>query len=149
MTPVVTESLNLWPLIIYFLAVLLVVGVMIGGSYLLGGRRRDPVTEEQFESGIVAAGDSDTRLHFSVHFYLVAIFFVIFDLEAVFIFAWAVAFREVGWAGYIEILIFISVLVAGLLYLWLIGALEWRSKRQRIQESSIQESTVQDSNTQK
>jgi NADH-quinone oxidoreductase subunit A len=62
-----------------------------------------------------------------VKFYLVAMFFVIFDLEAVFIFAWAVALRESGWAGYIEILFFIAILVSALVYLWRNGALEWGS----------------------
>jgi NADH-quinone oxidoreductase subunit A len=60
-----------------------------------------------------------------VRFYLVAVLFVIFDLEAVFIFAWAVAARQAGWAGYIEILVFIGVLAAALAYLWRVGALDW------------------------
>lgn len=135
MQPEVVESVNLTPIIIYFICVLFVVGVMMGGSYFLGQTRRDRATDEQFESGVVPAGDSDAQMRFSVHFYLVAIFFVIFDLEAVFIFSWAIAFRESGWAGFIEIVIFISVLVAGLAYLWLIGALDWRTERQKSQES--------------
>ncbi len=61
-------------------------------------------------------------------FYLVAMFFVIFDLETVFIFAWAIAFREVGWTGYIEMLVFVGVLVAALIYLWRLGALDWRPR---------------------
>jgi NADH-quinone oxidoreductase subunit A len=68
------------------------------------------------------------RLRFPAHFYLVAMLFVIFDLEAVFIFSWAIALRESGWAGYIEILIFIGILVAALIYLWRVGALEWGSR---------------------
>ena len=134
MQPEIAESVNLTPIIIYFAAVIFVVAVMMGGSYVLGQRRRDPATDEQFESGIVPAGDTNAQLRFSVDFYLVAIFFVIFDLEAVFIFGWAIAFRESGWPGFIEIVIFISVLVAGLVYLWLIGALDWRTQRQREQE---------------
>jgi len=90
---------------------------------------------EPFESGIVPVGSS--QLHYAVPFYLIAIFFVIFDLEAIFLFAWAIAFRESGWAGYIEMLIFIGVLVAALVYLWRIGALDWRTERQKRQESSI------------
>lgn len=124
-------SQDLWPLVAYFAAVLVVVAVMMGGSYLLGERSRHPskATLLAFESGIVATGTPSLR--FSVSFYLVAIFFVIFDIEAVFIFAWAIAFRESGWAGYIEILIFIAVLVAALAYLWKIGALDWRTVRQK------------------
>lgn len=122
---------DLVPLLVYFLGALAVVAVMLGGSYLLGERSRKPApaTLEPFESGIVATGSS--LLRFSVHFYLVAIFFVIFDIEAVFVFAWAIAFREAGWAGYIEILIFIAVLLAALAYLWLNGALDWRTERQK------------------
>jgi NADH-quinone oxidoreductase subunit A len=62
----------------------------------------------------------------------VAMFFVVFDLEAVFIFAWAVAAREVGWMGYCEILVFIGVLLGTLVYLWWVGALEWSMTRKRI-----------------
>jgi NADH-quinone oxidoreductase subunit A len=61
-------------------------------------------------------------------FYLVAMFFVIFDLEAVFVIAWALAARPLGWAGYIEILIFIGVLMAALVYLWRLGALDWGTR---------------------
>ncbi len=124
-------SQDLWPLVAYFAAVLGVVAVMLGGSHLLGERSRHPskATLQAFESGIVAAGSPSLR--FSVNFYLVAIFFVIFDIEAVFIFAWAIAFRESGWAGYAEILIFIAVLLAALAYLWKIGALDWRTARQK------------------
>jgi NADH-quinone oxidoreductase subunit A len=121
----------LWPLIFYGLAVVGIVGVMLGGSYLLGQKARE--SGGPFESGIVPVGTS--QIHYTVPFYLVAIFFVIFDLEAIFLFAWAIAFRESGWAGYIEILIFIGVLVAALVYLWRIGALDWRTARQKRQES--------------
>jgi NADH-quinone oxidoreductase subunit A len=65
------------------------------------------------------------RMRVSVKFYLVAMFFVIFDLESVFIFAWAVSVRQVGWAGYVEVLAFVGVLVAALAYLWRHGALDW------------------------
>jgi NADH-quinone oxidoreductase subunit A len=131
------QSVDLTPLIIYVAAIVVVVSFMLGGSYVLGQRRRDRATEEQFESGIVPAGDTDTQIRFSVQYYLVAIFFVIFDLEAVFVFAWAIAFRESGWSGFIEMFIFTSVLVAGLIYLWLIGALDWRTKRQKKQENLV------------
>ena len=124
---------TLWPLIIYGIAVLAVVAVMLGGSYLLGHKARH--YGEPFESGIVPVGTS--QIHYAVPFYLVAIFFVIFDLEAIFLFAWAIAFRESGWAGYVEILIFIGVLVAALAYLWRIGALDWRTPRQRRQEALV------------
>ncbi|MGE0130571.1 MAG: NADH-quinone oxidoreductase subunit A [Blastocatellales bacterium] len=99
---------------------------MLAVSYLLGQQHRDRAMNEPYESGIVSTGSA--RLRFSAQFYLMAMLFVIFDLEAVFIFAWAVAFRELGWAGYAGVLVFIGVLVAALIYAWRLGALDWGSK---------------------
>jgi len=98
-------------------------------SYLLGQRHTSKATVQPFESGIVTVGYA--RLRFPVKFYLVAMFFVIFDLETVFIFAWAIAFRDVGWVGYIDMLVFVGVLVAALVYLWRLGALDWGPRRDR------------------
>jgi NADH-quinone oxidoreductase subunit A len=124
---------NLLQLIIYFGAVVAITGIMLGGAYLLGQRHRAKTADEPFESGIVPVGD--VHIRFSVQFYLLAIFFVIFDMESVFLFAWSVALQEAGWAGFIEALIFIGVLIAALIYLWFIGALDWRTRRQRIDSS--------------
>ena len=96
-------------------------------SYIIGERHRSKATDEPFESGIVTVGLA--RLRLSAKFYLVAVFFVIFDVEAVFLFGWAVAFRELGWPGYIEAVIFIAILAAALSYLWRLGALDWGPKR--------------------
>jgi NADH-quinone oxidoreductase subunit A len=125
-----TFASDLLPLIIYFVAVLATTGIMLGGAYFLGQRHSARAANEPFESGIVPAGD--VHIRFSIQFYLLAIFFVIFDMESVFLFAWSVALRESGWAGFIEALIFIGVLLAALAYLWAIGALDWRTRRQRI-----------------
>ncbi len=124
-----TETITLWPLAVYFVAVIVMVAGMLALSYLLGQRHRERATGEPYESGIVSTGSA--RLRFSAKFYLIAILFLIFDLEAVFIFAWAVAFRELGWTGYVGALIFIGVLVAALIYEWRIGALDWGSRRRR------------------
>lgn len=121
---------DLVPLIIYFVAVLAIAGIMLGGAYVLGQRHKAKAADEAFESGIVAVGD--VHIRFSIQFYLLAIFFVIFDMESVFLFAWSVAFYESGWPGFIEALIFIVVLLASLIYLWVCGALDWRTHRQRI-----------------
>ncbi len=118
---------SLWPLIVYFIAALGLVSAMVGMSYVLGQRHQERGTGKPFESGAESVGHG--RLRFPAHFYLVAVFFVIFDLEAVFIFAWAVTLHESGWAGYIEILVFIGILVAALVYLWRIGALDWAPTR--------------------
>lgn len=117
-----TES-TLWPLALYAALVFIIVGAMLGLSYVLGERHKERATDEPYESGIVSTGSARVKL--SVKYYLIAVFFVIFDLEAAFIFAWAVAFRQLGWAGYIEIVVFIGVLLASLVYLWRSGALNW------------------------
>jgi NADH-quinone oxidoreductase subunit A len=124
----------LWPLALYCAAVLAVVVGMMVLSWLLGQRHKAPATGEPYESGIVSPGSA--RLRLSVKFYLLAVFFVIFDLESAFIFAWAVCVREAGWSGYIEILIFIAVLVAALVYLWRDGALDWAGQRGKSDGSS-------------
>ncbi len=123
--------MTLWAFGIYFVLVLAIVTAMLVTSYLLGQRHRESATGSPYESGIVSAGSAHVRL--SAKFYLVAMFFVIFDIEAVFIFAWAVAGRELGWPGYWEILIFIGVLIAALAYLWRLGALDWGSIRRHAQ----------------
>lgn len=109
------------------LYVALVIGlcaVMLGLSWVLGERTRySKATLDPYESGIVSVGSG--RFRMSAKFYLVAMFFVIFDLEAVFVYAWAIAARESGWAGYIELLVFLAILVAALAYLWRLGALDW------------------------
>src|SRR6266540_2573077 len=123
MTSQLIDSTALWPLGVYFFAVVAIVAIMISLSYVLGERHREKQTNEPYESGIVSTGTA--RVRFDIKFYLIAMFFVIFDLEAVFIFAWAVSIRETGWTGYAEMLIFIGVLTAALIYVWRLGALEW------------------------
>ena len=123
---IVTDLLQL---ILYFLAIVAITGVMLGGAYLLGQKHRAKAADEPFESGIVPTGD--VHLRFSVQFYLLAIFFVIFDMESVFLFAWSVALQEAGWSGFFEALLFIAILLTVLFYLWAIGALDWRTRRQQ------------------
>jgi NADH-quinone oxidoreductase subunit A len=123
MVPQLSDTAPLWPLGVYFLAVILIVIFMIALSSLLGERHREKQTDEPYESGIVSTGTA--RVRFDIKFYLIAMFFVIFDLEAVFIFAWAVSIKETGWQGYGEMMVFIGILTATLVYLWRIGALEW------------------------
>jgi NADH-quinone oxidoreductase subunit A len=117
----------LWPFIVYAGAALVVATAMIGISHLLGQRHSDRETSEPYESGIFSTGTA--RLRFSAHFYLIAMLFVIFDIEAVFLFAWAVAYQDVGWAGYLGALIFIAVLSIALLYEWRLGALDWSHRK--------------------
>ena len=117
---------SLWPFLVYFIAVLLLVATMLGLSYLLGQRRANKATNMPFESGVLSVGTPQIQM--SVEFYLVAIFFVIFDLETVFIFAWAIAFFELGWEGFIAVGVFILILAVALVYELSTGALEWGIK---------------------
>jgi len=119
----------LWPLALYVTAVVLMAAAIVILSVFLGERHSERTTGEPYESGIAPTGSA--RIRFDIKFYLSAMFFVLFDLEAVFLFAWADAARLLGWAGYIEVLIFIGVLMIALFYLWRVGALDWRTAGQR------------------
>lgn len=112
-----------WPFLVYGAFVLALLTLILCLSYFLGQRHRDRATGQPYESGIVETGSA--RLRFSAQFYLVAMIFVIFDIEVVFIVLWAVAFEELGWAGYLGISIFIALLIAVLIYEWSIGALDF------------------------
>ncbi|MDN5937307.1 MAG: NADH-quinone oxidoreductase subunit A [Salinisphaera sp.] len=103
--------------------------VMRGVSFVLGGRHSERVTGEPYESGMIPVGSA--RLRFPARYYLLAFFFVIFDLEVVYLFAWGVAAREAGWLGYLEAMVFLGVLTLGLVYIWRIGALDWTPERSR------------------
>lgn len=119
----VAETLNLFSLAFYTFCVFGICFVMLFASWLLGGRDWGRAKNEPFESGVVGVGATNMRL--SAKFYLVAMFFVIFDVEALFLYAWAISVKEAGWLGFIEAAVFIFVLAASLVYLWRIGALDW------------------------
>ncbi len=121
-----TDIAPLWPLAVYFVAVILLAAGMLGISYVLGEKHKEPATGEPFESGILATGSA--RLRVDAKFYLVAMFFVVFDLESVFIVAWALSARQLGWAGYLEVVVFVGVLLATLVYLSRSGGLDWGKK---------------------
>ena len=120
-----------WSFAVFLLGVVGLIAFMLGVSSLLGSKAVGRSKNDPFESGIVPTGGA--RLRLSAKFYLVAMLFVIFDVEALFLFAWSVSIRESGWAGFVEAAIFIAILLAGLVYLWRIGALDWApaSRRQR------------------
>ena len=112
-----------FPLIILFaLAGAVVLGLLFVAQKV-GPRSMTPVKAEPFESGNPPTGDAHTR--FSVRFYLVAMLFLIFDLEVVFLYPWAIIFRQLGLFGLIEMGIFLGILLFGFVYVWRKGALEW------------------------
>lgn len=118
-----------WGIGLFVTAVVLLCGFMIGVSSLLGGRSQGRSKSLPFESGVVGTGSANQR--FSVKFYLVAMLFVIFDIEAVYLFAWAVSVRESGWFGFWGAAIFIFILLAGLVYDSRVGALDWAPQPRR------------------
>jgi len=119
-----TESItSLWPFLVYAGGVVLLITIMLTASYFLGERHKETATDTVFESGIKATGNA--RLMFPIHFYILAMFFVVFDLEVVFVVAWAINAKALGWAGYISIATFIGSLLAILIYVWRIGALDF------------------------
>lgn len=137
MTPSPSGYRTLWPMVAYFSLAVLLAAVMLLLSYVLGQRHNERQTDKIYEGGIESTGTA--QLRFSVKFYLVAVFFVVFDLESVFIFSWAVAIRETGWTGFAEAFIFIIVLMAALVYLWKLGALDVGPKRAILKKSSLRE----------
>jgi len=113
-----------------YLPVLLfiLVGIAIGVvplvlGYVLGPNRPDPAKNSAYECGFEAF--EDARMKFDVRYYLVAILFILFDLEVAFLFPWAVVMREVGWVGFIAAVVFLTILVVGFVYEWKKGALDW------------------------
>ncbi len=107
---------------VYVMAILILTAFIMALSYILGERHTGRATVEPYESGIVPTGMAWMR--FNVKYYLFAVFFVILDIESIFIFSWAVVVREAGWRGYWVMAVFIGILLAALFYLWRTGALD-------------------------
>lgn len=130
-----SNTIDLWPLVIYSVIVVVLISSLLVASAFLGQKTKGHATHDVYESGVEGVGSAQFRM--SVPFYLTAILFIIFDLEAAFLFGWAISIREAGWLGFAEVFIFIFILLAGLLYLWRSGALEWRTKRQQHDKASL------------
>jgi len=114
---------NIFSLFVFAGMVCLLIAVLLFISGWLGEKRRSTEKGRAYESGIIPTGSA--RLRYPVPFFLVAIFFLIFDVEGAFIFTWAIAWEELGWAGWLEITFFIGMLVLGLVYIWRKGGLQW------------------------
>ena len=126
-----------WAFAVFLIGAIGLCGLMLLGAFFLGGRARARAKNVPYESGIDSVGSARMRL--SAKFYLVAMFFVIFDVEALYLYAWSISIRESGWVGFIEATIFILVLLAGLVDLVRIGALDWTPTRsnRRVSKPSI------------
>lgn len=127
---------QVWPIAAYFIILAGMLIVMMLLSHFLGPKGKQRAKDTPYESGIISVSDNKTR--FTNHFFLYAIFFVIFDLETIYLFAWVIAFDEVGWPGFIEASIFITVLLAALIYLIRIGALELTRRHQPYRSTQLQ-----------
>lgn len=125
-----SDTLLLWPFLLYAVAVVLLIAGMLLVSYFLGEKHKERATNESYESGIAATGT--TKLRLPVDFYIVAMFFVIFDLETAFFISWAISIRETGWTGYIAVLIFAAILLVVLVYEWKTGALDFGPNGKKI-----------------
>jgi NADH-quinone oxidoreductase subunit A len=112
-----------FPVLLQALVAMLLAAGLITVSYLLGKRVKNRVKDMPYESGIVPTGDA--RQRFSVKFYLVAMLFIVFDIEAIFLYPWAVVYRELLMPGFVEMLIFVILILSGFFYIWKKGALDW------------------------
>jgi NADH-quinone oxidoreductase subunit A len=118
------SSIEVWfPVLVQLLIAMAVAMGMLGGSWLLGRRVRNRIKDTPYECGIVPTGNARER--FSVRFYLVAMLFILFDIEAIFLYPWAVVYRELKLFAFVEMLIFILLILAGYFYIWKKGALDW------------------------
>ena len=111
------------PLLIHSLIAMGLAGLLLFVSSAIGRRRPSRTKSQAYECGVTPTGDA--REPFSVKFYLVAMVFILFDVEAVFLYPWAFVYRELRWFGFTEMLLYIAVLLAGYIYLWKKGALDW------------------------
>ncbi len=111
------------PIIVFIGIALAISGALLVAPFLIAYRQPDAEKLSAYECGFAAFDDA--RMKFDVRFYLVAILFIIFDLEVAFLFPWAVAFKSVGWFGFWSMMVFLSVLTIGFVYEWKKGALEW------------------------
>ncbi len=112
-----------FPILLQLLIAMTVAGGMIGVSLLLGKRLRNPVKDSPYECGMIPVGSARER--FSVKFYLVAMIFILFDVEAVFLFPWAVVYRDLGLYGFLVMFLFIDLVLWGFFYIWKKGILDW------------------------
>src|SRR5580658_6622812 len=117
-----TYTETYFPLLIQMLVAAAIAGGLIGASTLLGKRARSPLKDTPYESGMAPVGSAADR--FSVKFYLVGMIFILFDIEAVFLYPWAVVYRQLKMFGFFEMVIFVALVLVGFFYVWKKGALD-------------------------
>ena len=117
------ELIDYLPIFILFIVAVLFGAGTIAASHMIGRRKYGKEKMSPYESGMIPVGDARSR--FSVKFYVVAILFILFDIEVVFMYPWAVIFKKLGVFGFVEMMVFIAILLVGFIYVWKKGALEW------------------------
>ena len=112
-----------FPIVVQIALAMLVAGAMVSLSFLLGKRVKNRAKDMPYESGMTPTGDA--RHRFSVKFYLVAMLFILFDMEAIFLYPWAVVFKEMKLFAFFEMVLFIALVLCGFFYIWKKGVLDW------------------------
>ncbi len=134
MQPITPIGLSPWApgifsLVVFTAMVVFLIAALLSLSQWLGEKRPRTEKARAYESGIIPTGDA--RLRYPVPFFMVAIFFLIFDVEGAFIFTWAIAWEDLGWSGWLQITFFIGILILGLVYIWRKGGLDWGPSMKR------------------
>ncbi|MCU1258036.1 MAG: NADH-ubiquinone/plastoquinone oxidoreductase, chain 3 [Bryobacterales bacterium] len=123
-----TSAGQTWfPVALQIVIAMAVASAMIGFSYLLGKKVKNKVKDTPYESGVPPVGDA--RHRFSVKFYLVAMLFILFDIEAIFLYPWVVVFKELRMFAFVEMLVFVILILCGFFYIWKKGVLDWSEDR--------------------
>ena len=112
-----------FPVLVQGIIAVVLAAALLLISYVFGKRVRNKIKDTPYESGITPTGDARSR--FSVKFYLVAMLFILFDIEAIFLYPWAVVYRELKMFGFVEMLVFVVLILSGFFYIWKKGALDW------------------------
>ena len=114
---------NYGPILLMFILAAGLAGVLIAASTIVGKHKRTKEKDQAYECGMSPTGDA--REPFSVHFYMVALIFILFDIEAIFLYPWALIYHDLKWFGFVEMVLYIAILLVGYIYLWKKGALDW------------------------
>lgn len=129
-TSILADPAALFSLVLYVLIAMGLIATLLFLAWFLGQRTRSRLKGEPYESGVAPTGEA--HLTEPAPFYLVAIFFIVFDVEMIFIASWSIAFKQLGWAGFFQITFFIFVLFLGLVWLWKMGGLDWGPNPKRL-----------------
>lgn len=136
-----TYADNYFPILLQFVLAVTIGGALVALGALLGHRVKNRVKDMPYECGIEPVGNATER--FSVKFYLVAMLFILFDIEAIFLFPWAVVFRDLKIFGFVEMLFFVVLVLAGFFYVWKKGVLDWSQQAVRPERKSVESEVPQ------